>query len=274
VSVRAPTVIVGVVTTALCTLPRGARAQTPVPAVVSRPLVHRAGGLSILAASSVAASRVGGGSGIAGLGMHFAVTAGLGRGFEVDAGFGLRDPGDGSRLAADRYARIDREDVFQVGNRFLGNPYGRVRFALLDRPTLPVHLGLDALLVVPLAERTALSLGVGAPVHLVLGGRVRVETGLFYQLVLSDTSSLREVLNLPLRVNVRLGEVVTLGLVTGLLAANPGRETAEPVRVPLGLQGLLRVQPRTDLVFQVLYPALAPLGTDALGFGVGLLARR
>ncbi|MBI5515891.1 MAG: hypothetical protein HY909_19070 [Deltaproteobacteria bacterium] len=255
-------------------LPRGALAQTPAPAVVSRPMVQRAGGLAVLAASSVAASRVGGGRGIAGVGLHLALTVGLGRGFEVDGGLGLRDPSDGARLAADRYARIDREDVYQVGNRTLGNPYLRARFALLDRPDVPVHVGLDALLVAPLAEQTALSLGVGAPVHLVLGARVRVESGLFLQVIPSDSSFLRNVVNVPLRVNVRLGAVVTLGLVTGLVAANVGRDTAEPVRIPLGLQGYLRVQPRTDVVFQVLYPALEPFGTDAMGFGVGILARR
>ena len=50
--------------------------------------------------------------------------------------------------------------------------------------------------------------------------------------------------------------------------------TADPTKafIPFGVQVIWRVQARTDVLFQWLYPAVNPQGTDAVGFGIGLTA--
>lgn len=208
-----------------------------------------------------------------GVGLHFEGQAGLGRGFELSAGWGLRMPDDGETLAADRYARVDREEVFQVGSAFIGNPYARLRYAIIDAPDRLVHVGSEITLVFPIAQRTVWAVNLGVPVHLTVAARMRVETGLFWQFMLSSNAAVWNVLNIPVRVMFQLGASFSLGAVSGLYAANVGGEDVSSPRVPLGFQAAIRIAPSADLLVQWLFPTMAPYGADSAGLGITVAGR-
>ena len=209
-----------------------------------------------------------------GAGLHFEGQAGLGRSFELSAGWGLRLPSDGETLAADRYARVDREEVFQVGSVFIGNPYARLRYGIIDAPDRAVHAGAEVTLVFPLAALTVWSVGFGMPVHLtVSAAHMRIETGLFWQFILSGNASIWNVLNIPVRVMFQLGSSFALGAVSGVYIANVGAADVSSPRVPLGVQAAIRIAPSTDLLVQWLFPTIAPYGTDYGGLGITVAGR-
>ncbi len=209
-----------------------------------------------------------------GAGVAFELNVGVWRSLEASAGVGLRPNPDGELLAADRYGRVDREEVYQVGNRLVGNPWTRWRWGLFEPSERPVRVALEALVVFPIASQTSWSVGAGVPVHVVVpAARLRVETGVFVQLVVSDTAAVRNVLNVPVRVMVQVIPRLALGVVTGVFAGNVGRDDATDARVPLGAQAAVRVASGTDLLLQWVYPTMAPFGTDAVGLGVTVAGR-
>lgn len=246
---------------------------TYLPPYISRPLLLSPGSLAVhfgvgLAGSDIAA---GSGPGNLGLGLHAEAVLGLLSHVEVDGGVGLRVPGDGALLAADRYARVGMDDVFQTGNSVLGNPYVRVRVGLIDRSETPIHLAIEGLTVVPVANATSWAFGLGAPTHFTLLSWLRLESGVFVLILPRGTSALRNVVSVPLRINVAISDRVVAGLVTGLNAGNVARSDGYPVQVPFGVQGIFRIEPRTDLTFQWLFPTAAPQGVNAAGLGIGLI---
>jgi hypothetical protein len=225
-------------------------------------------------AGSSTATTFGGTTSAFGGGLHFEGQAGVWRSLELTSGFGIRIPNDGETLAADRYARVDREEIFQVGTRFIGNPYVRFRYGILEPSERVAHVGVEATVVFPLARQTVWSLALGVPVVLTVpAAHMRVETGLFWQFMVSGAPQVRNVLNVPVRVMFQLGGSVALGVVTGLYAANVGADDASDPRVPLGLQAALRISPNTDVLLQWLYPTASPYGTDAGGLGLTVAGR-
>lgn len=257
-------------------MPSAEPTVAPVPNRVDRPLILPTGAWEAHLGAGVASSSIAtsGGRSTVGAGVHLEAVAGLGRRFEIDAGTGLRFGTDGETLGADRYARVSREDVYQTGNRLIANPYLRARFGIFDRPTSPLHLGVDAMVVFPVASQTDWSFALGVPLHVVLARRVRIETGVFAQIVPAEGSSLRNVVNAPLRVNVAITDYFLAGITTGIAVGNVGTTDPSKAFVPFGVQIIWRAQARTDIVFQWLYPAAAPQGTNAVGFGLGLTAHR
>ncbi|MEZ4410572.1 MAG: hypothetical protein R3A52_29435 [Polyangiales bacterium] len=243
------------------------------PRYATRPLVLQGGRIGLLFGLGFASTDLpnarGGDAG--GLGFHFAVIAGLGRGFEVDAGTGLRL---GDPVSPDRFARIGRDEVFQMGNGFFANPYLRLRWAFADDPSRIVHAGVELMGVAPLGEDSAWSVGAGLPVHFVFNAaRLRIETGVFYQRVLSAEAQVRGVLYFPLRVIVHPEDRIFFGLTSGFTAGNPGEDDPRSPLVSLGLLAGVRLSPRIDALAQVVLPAVQPYGVDAVGVGISLLTR-
>ncbi len=243
------------------------------PPYISRPLLLPPGELAVHFGVGLAGSDItaGAGPGNLGLGLHAEAVLGLLSHIEIDGGVGLRVPGDGALLAADRYARVGMDDVFQTGNSVLGNPYVRVRVGLIDRPSTPIHLAIEGLTVVPVANATSWAFGLGAPAHFTLRTWLRIESGVFVLVLPRGTSELRNVVSVPVRINFAISDRVVAGLVTGLNAGNLARSDAYPVQIPFGVQGIFRIEPRTDLTFQWLFPTAAPQGVNAAGFGIGLI---
>lgn len=258
-----------------------ARAQTSprsVPEYTRRPLTlapgQLVGRIGIGLAGSTASSASASPTSAFGVGIHLDMQLGLWRSLELTGGVGLRIPDDGERLAADRYARVDREEVFQVGTRFVGNPYLRLRYGIMEPSERVAHVGVELTAVLPVASQTVWSIGLGVPVLITLpAARMRVETGLFWQFMLSSAAQVRHVVNIPVRVMFQLGGSVAAGVVTGLYAANVGASDVSDPRVPFGLQAAFRLSPSTDVLFQWLYPTMSPFGTDAGGIGLTVAGR-
>ncbi len=258
-----------------------ARAQTSprsLPEYTRRPLTLPAGQLIGRIGIGLAGSTATGASisptSAFGVGMHLDMQVGLGRSFELTGGTGLRIPDGGERLAPDRYARVDREEVFQVGTRILSNPYLRLRYGILEPSERVAHVGVELTTVLPIASQTVWSIGLGVPVLITLpAAHMRIETGLFWQFMLSSTAQVRHVMNIPVRVMFQLGASVALGAVTGLYAANVGASDVSDPRVPFGVQAAIRLSPSADVLFQWLYPTMSPYGTDAGGIGLTVAGR-
>ena len=259
--------------------PRAWAQQVPstLPPYTQRPLTVPAGQLIGRASFGLAASEAPAAFGttrLVGAGLHFEGQVGLVRSLELSGGFGLRIGSDSATLAADRYGRVDRDEVYQVGNRLVGNPYLRLRWGVFEPSERPVHVGVEATVVTPLASNTVWSVMAGVPVLVVLpAAHLRVETGVFWQFMFSSSAQVRNVLNVPVRVMFQLGPRVALGLVSGVYAANVGAADVSEARVPLGAQAAFRATPNTDVLVQWLYPVMAPYGADAGGVGVTIAGR-
>jgi hypothetical protein len=206
-----------------------------------------------------------------GLGLAFDLTAGLGKHLQLDFGTGLRFS---TLLAADRYGRVLRDDVFQTGNRFVGNPWVKLRYALVDGAAGAFGVGVEALLQAPFAEASAFSVGLGVPVQWSLPAwRLRFESGAFMQFVLSDGSTTRNVLNVPLRVLIAGSDTFAFGLVTGVQVGNAFRADAFEPNVQFGVTLRARINAGVELSGQWLVPAISPAGLDAYGLGFAVTHR-
>jgi hypothetical protein len=206
-----------------------------------------------------------------GFGLAFDLSAGLGKHLQIDFGTGLRFS---TLLAADRYGRVLRDDVFQTGNRFVGNPWVKLRYAIVDGAASAFGLGVEALLQAPIAEASAWSAGVGVPLQVSLPSwRLRFESGLRMQFVLSEGSTIRNVLDVPLRVLVAVSDAFAVGIVTGVQVGNAFRADATEPNVQFGLALRARIGPAVELSGQWLLPAVSPAGLDAYGLGFAVTHR-
>ncbi|MDO9020154.1 MAG: hypothetical protein Q8S73_17815 [Deltaproteobacteria bacterium] len=245
--------------------------STPLPPLLTRPLSLPAGMLTLQWGAGFAYSELGTGGDDGGLGASFDLSAGLGKHLQLDFGTGLRF---GTLLAADRYGRVFRDDVFQTGNRFVGNPWLKLRYSFLDGPERAFSAGVEALIQAPIAEASAFSVGVGVPVQFVLpAARLRVEAGLYMQFVLSAGATTRNVLNVPVRVLFGVSEGFAVGLVTGMQMGNAFRADASDANVQLGLVVRGRVSRSVELSGQWMIPAASPHGLDAYGLGFAVTHR-
>lgn len=242
----------------------------PLPPLLTRPLSLPAGILTLQWGAGFAYSELGTGDD-GGLGLSFDLSAGLGKHLQLDLGTGLRF---GTLLAADRYGRVFRDDVFQTGNRFVGNPWLKLRYSFLDGPERAFSAGVEGLLQAPIAEASAFSVGVGVPVQFVLpAARLRVESGLYLQFVLSAGATTRNVLSVPVRVLFGVSEGFAIGLVTGMQMGNAFRGDASDANVQLGLVVRGRVTRSVELSGQWMIPAASPHGLDAYGLGFAVTHR-
>lgn len=237
---------------------------------MGRPLLVPARGIQALYGLGVASSTIGGGNTL-GPGMHVAFQFGVVRGLDLELSTGVRFGEDGGTLAADRYARIGREALYQVGNRTIANPVLRVRYGLVDGPSSAFQLGVELRGVMPLVEQTTFSFGAGVPVAFTWRA-LRVESGVFVQWVPSDTAQVRNVLNVPWRVWVRVVDGVSVGVLGEVSAANVTANDASGVRAGVGLAAMVRLRPTLRLLGQVYYPTAHPYGTDAAGVGLSFVS--
>lgn len=249
--------------------------RSPLPPLLTRPLSLPAGMITLqwgagFAYSTLASSGFSRTNG--GLGLSFDLSAGLGKHLQLDFGTGLRFA---TLLAADRYGRVFRNEVFQTGNRFVGNPWLKLRYAFLDDGARPFGVGVEVLLQAPVAQASAWSVGLGVPLQISLppSARLRVESGVFMQFVLSEGSSLRNVLNIPLRVLFGISEGFAVGIVTGVQLGNALRSDVTDPRVQLGLVLRGRVTASVEISGQAMLPAASPSGLDAYGLGLSVTHR-
>lgn len=248
--------------------------RAPLPPLLTRPLSLPAGVVTLQWGAGFAYSTLGSlgfSRSNGGLGLSFDLSAGLGKHLQLDFGTGLRFS---TLLAADRYGRVFRDDVFQTGNRFIGNPWLKLRYSFLDDGSQPFSVGVEALLQAPIAEASAWSVGVGVPLQLALpSARLRIEGGVFMQFVLSEGATIRNVLNVPVRLLLGVSQGFAVGIVSGVQLGNAFRSDATEPNVQLGLVLRGRVSASVEISGQAMLPAVSPAGLDAYGFGLALTHR-
>jgi len=248
--------------------------RSPLPPLLTRPLSLPAGMVTLQWGAGFAYSTLPD-SGFSrtngGLGISFDLSAGLGKHLQLDFGTGLRFA---TLLAADRYGRVFRDEVFQTGNRFVGNPWVKLRYSFLDDGSRAFSVGVEALLQAPVAEASAWSVGLGVPLQISLpSASLRVESGVFMQFVLSEGSSIRNVLNVPVRVLFGVSEGFAVGVVTGMQLGNALRSDVTDPRAQLGLVLRGRVTASVEISGQAMLPAVSPSGLDAYGLGLSVTHR-
>lgn len=242
------------------------------PPMLTRPLSLPTGMVLLQWGTGYATSSIGRSfSDRSSLGTSMDLSAGLGRGFQIEAGTGLRI---GDLVAGDRYGRVWRDEVFQTGNRFVGNPWVKLRWSFRDGEARAFRAGVEALVMAPLASGTAWSVGLGVPLQLALPqASLRIEGGVFMQFVLSDGSSTRNVFYVPVRVLFSPVWWFGLGLVTGVQVGNVFADDATEPRVQAGLTARFQAGHYIELAAQWMLPTASPFGTDAMGFGLSITHR-
>jgi hypothetical protein len=93
------------------------------------------------------------------------------------------------------------------------------------------------------------------------------------QFVLSEGSTIRNVLDVPLRVLVAVSDAFAVGIVTGVQVGNAFRADATEPNVQFGLALRARIGPAVELSGQWLLPAVSPAGLDAYGLGFAVTHR-
>ncbi len=244
----------------------------PLPDLLTRPTSLPGGLVTLQWGVGVATSSLGTSFGSnTGGALSFDLNAGLGRHFELDAGASLRFNG---LLAADRMGRVGRDDVFQTGNRSIGNPWVSLRWSFADGDDRAFNMGVEALWQVPIAQATTWSVGVGLPIRFVLPrAKLRIETGVTAQFVLSDAADIRDVLAVPVRIYWVPASIFALGVVTGVQFPNVFNGVAADPHMPFGIIARWRALPALEIGVQWTLPTAMPYGTDAQGFGISLTHR-
>ena len=207
---------------------------------------------------------------LAGVGAHLDATYGVTDYLEFGAGVGLNVPGreqDLPYVNADRYARVNREWLptglelarapYVLGNEYVTNPYLRGRLALLNHR--PVYIGLDLAVTLPIAPHSCFTVDLGVPVHIILGHRVRIETGAFNEFAacevppVSGPATRYWTLVVPLRVLFGITDRFWMGIQSGFETVGYSLDSRN-FAIPLGVMAGVRLAPRVDLLFDVVAP--------------------
>ncbi|MBL8601091.1 MAG: hypothetical protein JNK72_04120 [Myxococcales bacterium] len=244
-------------------------AQSPAAAAprydhLRRPLVLAPRAVTLQYGLGFAASTVG--TEDAGAGVGFNASVGLFRNFELEVGSAFR----ASALVPDRFVRVGREEIYQVGTSIVSNPYFVARYAFLRRRG--VQVGGELRTLIPVAAQTVVSWGAGLPIHAQFGA-FRVESGLFYQAMQSDTAPVRDVLNVPLRLWVGAGDRWMFGLLVDFARANVFHALTSVTRVSLALAVRYQLRAEFAVLGQLVAPAVEPFGFDSRGVAVAFESR-
>lgn len=222
---------------------------------------------------------------MAGWGHHFELMAGLLDFLEIGAGVGFRFNYDGTVIGADRYARVDREWLPTYPSAgppgdYVTNPYIRLRVAFVNHA--PFMIGFEAYHTLPVVPGTCFGFGLGLPMHIIAGHYVRFETGLWHEFsnVCVPFNTNPFAFYAPIRINFQITPRFWLGF-RGALDIRSYRLDAGYVNFETGFQGGVRIIPRLDFVFNVVFPEFfrweatlnRPVFFDHVGFGIGLIGR-
>ncbi len=118
----------------------------------------------------------------------------------------------------------------------------------------------------------AATLGFCAFVFSLADKNFEVRRGSFDYYVLLG-STIRNVLNVPLRVLVAASDSFAVGLVTGVQVGNALRGDVTDANVQFGVALRARVSAAVELSGQWLMPAVSPAGLDAYGIGFAVTHR-
>ena len=156
-----------------------------------------------------------------GAGVNLEMAVGLTDRVELGIRTGLRFGDDFTRgIEGDNYGRLFDRQYFDGGNGVLANPEVRVRWAFLRGQV--VEMGLEGRVIIPIEANTTAGLEPGLPLAFHIGGRVRIDTGVFLPIVVGGgPNGLPTVvgISLPLDVWIQVTPRLWLGPMTGFQAA-------------------------------------------------------
>jgi len=197
-----------------------------------------------------------------GLGLNLELGYGMSSTLELRFRTGVRFSRSGKVTEADYYARAHQSETNRYdGFDTLANPEIGLRFRLTRSGS--VELAFDARAYLPLDDYFGL-LG-GLPLALKLGGRVRLDTGLFVPIVFADGNTIVD-FSIPAHLWILLNSGTYLGPMTGMYFYDGGGRA-----VPFGFGLGTSLSYDADVRFWVYFPDVSgDGGADNFGLGVGL----
>jgi hypothetical protein len=195
-----------------------------------------------------------------GLGVNMELGYGISHKLELRFRTGLRFGTEGRVTQADYFGHPVETESFNPGVGRLRNPEIGLRIDLVSGGT--AELALDTRLYLPVDGEFGVLFGI--PVALNLGGRVRLDTGIFIPVIFYDNTDVD--ISVPIHLWFRLDGGTFLGPMTGIVFHDGGGET-----VPFGIGFGTSLAYDADLRFWLLFPNIDDGGAnDYWGAGVGL----
>ncbi len=210
---------------------------------------------------------VGDGGEASAVGVNAEIAVGLTSRVELGVRSGVRfgDPGERA-IRADQYGRLFDRQTFGTGSEIVANPEVRLRGALVRGDV--VELALEGRLVAPFEDGTRAGALFGVPLAFHLGDRVRLDTGPYVPVLFTDPDAYFEV-RLPLDVWIQASSRVWVGIMTGLVLSQPGKNVSH-ADLSLGLGLGYQVTHSVDLKAMFLFPSVNGGGGRDFGAGAGV----
>jgi hypothetical protein len=197
-----------------------------------------------------------------GLGINLELGYGITSALELRFRTGLRLGENGRFTDADYYGRPFYTETYNLGADTIANPQVGLRFMLARGGTLEVALDLHAIL--PLQGVTGFL--IGAPLALRLGERLRIDTGLFVPIFLTEPETTFDI-SIPVHIWIRVNPSTVVGPLTGAYFYDHGGGK----RVPLGFGVGTSISYDAEVRFWLLFPDINHSGTKKnFGLGAGL----
>lgn len=179
--------------------------------------------------------------------------------------------GANNGAGADHFARLFDPILAEPSTRNADNLEVRLRGNVFDLKV--VQLGLETRIIIPTDTTSVLAFTPGVPVRVHVLGRVRVDTGLWFPIALTQPTAGYSI-DIPAQAFFQLGDApVWVGPLTGLRFNNPFA-SGSSTDIPLGIGGGYTVGGVVDLKAQVRTERINDSAWASqhlgAGFGVGL----
>jgi hypothetical protein len=201
-------------------------------------------------------------AGYTGLGINLELGYGLSSALELRFRTGLRLGENGRVTNADYYGRPFYTETYNLGNDAIANPQLGLRFALVKGGS--VDVGFDAHAILPLDSASVFGMLVGVPLSLRLGERLKIDTGLFVPIRLTEPETTFDT-SIPFHIWIRANQSTYLGPMLGVYIHDHGAGRD----VPFGFGVGTSISYDAEVRFWLLVPDIRDDSRD-FGLGVGL----
>jgi hypothetical protein len=148
-----------------------------------------------------------------GLGVNLELGYGITSGVELRFRTGLRLGENGRVVDGDYFGRPFYTETYNLGADTIANPQLGLRISAVRSGSL--DLGIDAHVIFPLDDDTDLGMLLGLPLAVRLGDRLRLDTGLFLPIRLTEPDTTVDI-SIPFHVWIKVNPSTTLGPLTGV----------------------------------------------------------
>lgn len=185
----------------------------------------------------------------------------------IELGFrtGLRFGDDAKLLGADAYGRTLFTETYGTGFDGVANPELKFRWSAYSGRV--VEVGLDARLFLPIEANTRVGVMPGVPIAFHIGDILRIDTGLYLPVILTDPTS--TVISVPGYFWFQVSRSVWLGPMVGLRHVDPGGPVNSRDDFLLGFGLGYQVASSVDLKWMVFSPRLNTDRDEPRVYGAG-----